>query len=175
MRKHGWSCNEGKEVPVWVSLITEFVFLLWLSLVYGISFLSDLLLLLFNHPFIFQVRKELLEPLDPKVCWSIKYFFWIFYLGSFRYEYCPWELTLPFFGLLFCAFVRKQTVFVWWKDFTMKQYQRILSFFVLQVTRVRRVLVEWQVSGLFSWSSSLSNMHMNYLNFQRTDSPVNLR
>lgn len=149
------------------------VFPLWLSLVYEIPFLSDLLLLLFNHPFIFQVRKELLEHLDPKVCRSIKYLLWIFYLGSFRYEYFPWELTLPFFGLLFCVFVRKQTVFLWWKHFTMKQSHRILSLFVLQVTRVRKVLVEWQVSGLFSWSSSLSNIHMHYLNFQIADSPVN--
>lgn len=146
------------------------VFPLWFFLMHEIPFHSDLLLVFFNHPRIFQVRKELLEPLDPKVCWSVRYLLWIFSLDSFRYGYCPWVLTLSFFGFFFCALVRKQTLFSVMETFynTMKQSHRIIPFFVPQVIRVRRVLVEWQVSGLFSWSNSLSNIHVHYLSFQIT-------
>lgn len=85
------------------------VFPLWFFLMHEILLPSDLSILFFNHPWIFQVRKEPLEPLVPKVCWAIRYLLWIFSLDSFRYGYCPWILTLSFFDFFFCALVRQQT------------------------------------------------------------------
>ena len=114
MRKHGRM--DGAVLKKGISNLSlsdirVSVFPLWFFLMHEIPFSSDLLLVFFSHPYIFQVRKEPLEPLDPKVCWSIRYLLWIFSLGSFRYEYCPWVLTLSFFGFFFCALVRKQTLF----------------------------------------------------------------
>lgn len=142
------------------------LFPLWFFLMHEIPFPSDLLLLFFNHAYIFQVRKEPVEPLDPKVCWSIKYLFWISSLDSFGYGYCPWVLTLSFFGFFFCVLVRKQTLLSLMGTFYNEMISQNPSLFCTQVIRVRRVLVEWQVSGLFSWSNSLSNIHVHYLSFQ---------
>lgn len=96
------------------------VFPLRFFLILEIPFPPGLLLLFFNHPYIFQVRKELLELLDPKVCWSIKYLLWIFSLDSFRHGYCPWVLTPSFFGFFFCLLSESRLYFLWWKHFSMK-------------------------------------------------------
>lgn len=107
------------------------------------SFPYDLLLLLFNHPYIFQVKKEPVDPLDPKVCWPIKYLLWLFSLDSFWYGYCPWVLPLSIFGFFFCALIRKQTLFSLMEEFYNEAILQNASLFLYH---------RWSGWEGFSWN-----------------------
>lgn len=121
-------------------------------------FPHDLLLPLFNYLYLFQVKKEPVDPLDPKVCWPISYSFVVIF---FRFLWI-WILSVGFILIhlwlfLLCSCQKADFIF---SDGNILQWSNLtefVPFFLPQVIRVRRVLVEWQVSGLKYWSSSQPN------------------
>lgn len=110
--------------------------------------------LLFNHPYVFQVRRALLDPQDPKVYRSIKSFKALL----FRFLQI-WILLMGVSCILLCLVIlcsdQRADLFSCGNISQWSNLTESFLFFVLQVIRARKELVEWQVSRLYSWSVSL--------------------